>query len=449
MRTEIIILLPFHLLVQGLFYNTSVGIEIPLHPLYKQGPKRKKTVTVRKLPAFNSEQKQTTQLHVPHSQLSLQNSHESESEVTERKEIHAKLFAYIVQKYTAQHSPENTNGILNDVRQFLEQSITHEQKPSLIHYMELVDENPDCDETMAQIGEDLLERFSTGAQQGWVVLVVDGKTYEHLMNVKRQYSHTLKKLLILPGDWHTLKNFQPVLMKVYFHAGPKELAKASGYRGSTLSSLENNSNFKRTHNFLLQVWEALYREMFQAYCTTSVSTNISDVLAAARCILSTSISENHPPQQVMKKIRDLIEDTSVHTNFLQFLEQQSKSDDTWKFWVQFVMQDCYAYIGLYLAIRGSNWRLRMSSLKQMAPLFSAFDRDTYQKVIPNHLADIQQYPPEILNCLQKGGFTVSITGKEWHPVALDEAHEMCIKQGHEKNCGSSNTGLSAENHSFL
>ena len=95
--------------------------------------------------------------------------------------------------------------------------------------MELVDENPDCDETMAQIGEDLLERFSTGAQQGWVVLVGDGKTYEHLMNVKRQYSHTLKKLLILLGDWHTLINFQPVLMKVYFHAGPKELAKASGY----------------------------------------------------------------------------------------------------------------------------------------------------------------------------------------------------------------------------
>ena len=153
--------------------------------------------------------------------------------------------------YTAQHLPENTNGILNDVRQFLEQSITDEQKPSLIQYMELVDENPDSDETMTQIDEDLLEKFSTGAQQGWGVLVGDGKTYEHLMNVKRQYGHTLQKLLILPGDWHTLKNFQPVLMKVYFHAGLKELAKASGYRGSTLSSLENNSNFKRTHNFLL------------------------------------------------------------------------------------------------------------------------------------------------------------------------------------------------------
>jgi len=46
--------------------------------------------------------------------------------------------------------PENTNCILSGVGQFLEQGITHEQKPSLIHYMELVDDNPDCDETMAQ-----------------------------------------------------------------------------------------------------------------------------------------------------------------------------------------------------------------------------------------------------------------------------------------------------------
>lgn len=56
---------------------------------------------------------------------------------------------------------------------------TPKQKPSLINYMELVDKLSDCDETMAQITEDLLERFSIGAQQGWMVLVCDGK----LMNI--------------------------------------------------------------------------------------------------------------------------------------------------------------------------------------------------------------------------------------------------------------------------
>ena len=161
--------------------------------------------------------------------------------------------------------------------------------------------------------------------------------------------HLKSCLYFLETAWHTLKNFQPVLMKVYFRAGLKELAKDSGYRGSTFSSLENNSNFKRTHNFLLQVWEALYWEMFQAYCTTYVSTNISDVLAAARCILSTSISENHPPQQVMKRIRGLIEDTSVHTNLYNSLNNSQNVMTQGSFgrnlWCEIVMHTL-AYIGL-------------------------------------------------------------------------------------------------------
>ena len=38
-------------------------------------------------------------------------------------------------------------------------------------------------------------------------------------------------------------------------------------------------------------------------------------------------------------------------NFLTFIHQMSKIDDTWKFWAQFVFSDCYCYVVLYLAIR--------------------------------------------------------------------------------------------------
>ena len=37
-------------------------------------------------------------------------------------------------------------------------------------------------------------------------------TYQHLVEVKATYGEMFSKLFIFPGDWHTLANFQPVLI---------------------------------------------------------------------------------------------------------------------------------------------------------------------------------------------------------------------------------------------
>ena len=80
---------------------------------------------------------------------------------------------------------------------------------SNIHYMELVDENPDSSDTIRYVAELLLNATSSEDQGGYVIVVGDGKTYQHLIKVKLTYGSTLNKLLIFPGDWHTLANFQP------------------------------------------------------------------------------------------------------------------------------------------------------------------------------------------------------------------------------------------------
>ena len=64
----------------------------------------------------------------------------------------------------------------------------------------------------------------------------------------------------------------------------------------------------------------------------------------------------------------------------------------------------------------------------MAPVFTAFDHQTYRKLIAQHLADVHEFPDELLNTFQAGGFLVSLTGRTWHSVALDEAHEMKINK---------------------
>ena len=69
-----------------------------------------------------------------------------------------------------------------------------------------------------------------------------------------------------------MKNYQMILMKVYYSAGLRELAKNSGYHGATLKSVEQCSNFKQTHYFLLQAWEAMYREMLHMYITSTRTT---------------------------------------------------------------------------------------------------------------------------------------------------------------------------------
>ena len=69
----------------------------------------------------------------------------------------------------------------------------------------------------------------------------------------------------------------------------------------------------------------------------------------------------------------------------------------------------------------------MYSIKQMVPLFVAFDHSTYQK-LSNHISDILNLSDSIILMLSQGAFVVNICGRECHSVTIDEAHEMLINK---------------------
>ena len=63
-----------------------------------------------------------------------------------------------------------------------------------------------------------------------------------------------------------LMNYQSALMKPYYDAGLKALASSAGY---PLTAIQNSSQFKRSHNFILEVWEGMYRVMLQRFLEQS------------------------------------------------------------------------------------------------------------------------------------------------------------------------------------
>ena len=137
------------------------------------------------------------------------------------------------------------------------------------------------------------------------------------MKIKQTYGQLLNKLLIFPGDWHLLKNLQPLLLKIYFHAGLKEIAEASGFKGETLTSLEKCSNFKRTHNFLLQVWQAIFRSMIITF----------------KQLPSATLDEEVTIRNVLNSTEPL---TALQEEFKTYLTAMASTDDTWSFWKEFV-----------------------------------------------------------------------------------------------------------------
>lgn len=76
-------------------------------------------------------------------------------------------------------------------------------------------------------------------------------------------------------------------MKPYFDAGLKHLALAAGY---PVASIQACDQFKRTHYFLLEVWEAVYRAMISIFVEQGPTTNNPLKVILKRSLLTKKIS---------------------------------------------------------------------------------------------------------------------------------------------------------------
>ena len=216
-------------------------------------------------------------------------------------------------------------------------------------------------------------------------------------------------------------------MKPFFEAGLKELADHVGYSSQSIQSC---SIFKRTHHFLMETWESMYRHMIKLFLNYSTDNEQlrcpKDITQEALSTLNQLMDRRYDHKAITCIVKSL--DEGLMEDFNAFISHMSSTDDTWAFWSGFVFTDFMPYVLLFLSIRSGNWKLRTGAIKSMAANFTAYDHQTYQELISNHIKDVLRMPPKLLDYFEKGGFTVSLSGNRYHSVGIDEAHEMLINK---------------------
>ena len=152
---------------------------------------------------------------------------ESESQ----SDVQYELFCYVIQKIAvaqAETTSDNPLPFINVQDYFSLTRATHTEK-SKVAYLEALDAISDSKDTLLDLLHDLYVKLIVNQNKEYLVIEWDQKLYEVLQSLTFEYGKDLDWVLPIPGDWHMLMNYQIAIMKPYFDARLKDLAKAAGY----------------------------------------------------------------------------------------------------------------------------------------------------------------------------------------------------------------------------
>ena len=373
------------------------------------------------------------------SQLSCDSFVLSEEEVESLTQVHNDMILYMCERFVSVESDQSSLPIVPGFKcKLLLDSDNVETEISKFSYMYVLDEPADSRQTLLRSLHLLYDSFKVSKDINHLVVAGDGATFKLILDIKQEYGDSMEWLIPYIGDWHLLKNYQEVIMKIFWDSGLKDLAKST-HKNMTLNSLCTCSNFKRTHRFLLQAHEAILMLQFQCFLDQRNITDDSEALSntffldsVKSLIQSLVIKDGNIDASTFKDLQSEFSQspmfTSMKEEFLVFRKEMSDKLETFRFWDRFVHEDCMAYIHLFIAIRSRNWHLRNAAVKEMAPLFQACDRQNYSKMIPLHIGFMQALPDYILKHFENGAFASNIKGTELSSLGLDEAHEMTINK---------------------
>ena len=101
--------------------------------------------------------------------------------------------------------------------------------------------------------------------------------------------------------------------------------------------------------------------------------------------------------------------SGTEAEFHQIFNNLCAQNRTWKVWHRCLHEDLFTYVCHFISFRTGNWPLRMACIKHMAKMSQICGSTYYNRLLPQHLSDIECYPKEIIDHLKMGGFSMNIS----------------------------------------
>ena len=79
--------------------------------------------------------------------------------------------------------------------------------------------------------------------------------------------------------------------------------------------------------------------------------------------------------------------------------------------------------------RSSNWKIRISALKIMAPRFMRSGVVTYKWLVLRHLADVKSHPSKMIKRMRSSSWVSALQDGNGVTLARDEFHERMANKG--------------------
>lgn len=272
---------------------------------------------------------------------------------------------------------------------------------SKIGYLPIIDASPTQMDTVNTV---LLRSISIAdfLNLNAIAVVFDQAIYAKAQSLRWQTPAFSQRLVVRLGDFHLAMAFMACIGKRFHHSGLEDiLVEAGVVAPGSIAGVVSGHHYNRAIRAHKYAYEALQQLRWKSFLKSlpEEGSIVESVFAAmAKIELSHTWLEG----------LSIPEAEVVFTKYDMFVQNERAKSPVFDFWSSYI--DMVQTLLLSLrATREGNWLLHLSSCKEMAVWFHAYDRINYERYLPAYILEMEELStthPEIHEAFSHGKFAV-------------------------------------------